>query len=331
MQPRVSIIITCYNLGNYINDAIQSLLNQNCGFDFEIIVIDDASTDNSKNIINSITDSRIKKYFLPENVGAAQAINQGFSHAKGEYICRFDADDKWYPDYLQKAVNALDKNQTAALVHTDVTLIDQNNVLTSLSNNIDRPKKLLSLDYEFESILEKYYINAPTIMGRRESWLKYLPWDERFRKGMGDWYYSLLMLENNPSYFIDEPLAYYRIHNSNMHRSMVTDKTAEKNMLFILDFFSKRLNEISSKKRRKIYYEWNKRLGLAYFSNDMKQDAKRCFKRAFKNNVTSIISDAEFAKIWFGTMIGKKTYEKAKSFLRYTKNRQKRNISNSQV
>lgn len=315
MQPRVSIIITCYNLENYINEAIQSLLNQKCSFDFEIIVIDDASTDNSRVVINDITDPRVKIYLLPQNVGAAQAINHGFLHATAEYICRFDADDKWYPEYLQKAVNALDKYQTAALVHTDVTLIDQNSVVTSLRNNIDRPNNLRSLDYEFESILEKYYINAPTIMGRREIWLKYLPWDERFRKGMGDWYYSLLMLENNPSYFINEPLAYYRVHNSNMHRSMIKDMTAEKNMLFILDSFSKRLNELSNKKRRKIYYEWNKRLGLAYFSNDMMEDAKRCFKRAFKNNVTSVIRDAEFAKIWFGTVIGKKAYEKAKSFL----------------
>jgi glycosyltransferase involved in cell wall biosynthesis len=310
---KVSIIITCYNLENYVKDAITSLLNQVCNFSFEIIVIDDASTDRSKEVIAAIKDPRIQFISLDKNVGAAEAINICFSKATGKYVCRFDADDKWYPHYLQKAADILDNNPDIVLVHSDVTYIDQHDNITSTKNNINRPVTLKAADFEFEHILLQYYINAPAIMARKSQWDAVMPWPERFKQGLGDWFLTLCMLEKNKSYFIDEPLAYYRIHTSNMHRAMVRNKTAEINTAWILDFFQNRKNGISKTKWNHIRFEQNKQLGFAYFFHDMNQDAARCLTRAVKLKPAALV-DMQFFRIWLACHIGKKTYNKLKSY-----------------
>jgi len=310
---KVSIIITCYNLENYVGHAIASLLNQVCNFRFEIIVIDDASTDRSKEVIAAINDPRLKFISLDKNVGAAEAINICFSKAAGEYICRFDADDKWYPYYLQKTADVLDKNPDVVLVHSDVTFIDEHDNITSAKNNIKRPLTLKTADNEFEHILLRYYINAPAIMARKSQWDAVMPWPERFRQGLGDWFLTLCMLEKNKSYFIDEPLAYYRIHTSNMHRAMIRNKTAEINTQWILDFFQNRKNGLSKAKWNMIRFEQNKQLGFAYFFHDMNSDAARCLTRAVKLR-PSAVGNMQFFRIWLACLIGKKTYNKLKSY-----------------
>jgi glycosyltransferase involved in cell wall biosynthesis len=311
---KVSIIITCYNLQQYIEEAIVSLLQQKCDFSFEIIVIDDASTDQSREVISRIGDPRIQFVPLPQNVGAAQAINIGFSRASGEYVCRFDGDDKWYPDYLQQAAGILDAFPDVVLVHTDVSFIDGAGKMLSNANNINRPANLQPADYEFVHILKQYYMNAPAIMARRTVWDAVLPWPERFRTGLGDWFLALSMVEGKKSYFINRPLAYYRIHTSNMHRAMIRDKSGEANTAWILDYFKNRHNGVTPGMWQSIYFEHYKRLGYAYFGQNMDKDAARCLRKAMRYNPKGLF-DFELAKIWMASVIGKARYDKMKALI----------------
>ncbi len=316
---KVSILITCYNLQNFIEEAILSLLQQQCHFNYEIIVVDDASTDNSKQVIAGITDPRLHFINLDKNVGAPAAINLAWAKARGEYMCRFDGDDKWHPSYLQEAAKVLDENPDAVLVHTDVSFIDEHGRITSEKNNIDRPAALKPLDNEFAGILEKYYINAPAIMARKSAWDKVLPWQERFRPGLGDWFCTLLMLEQQASFFINQPLAYYRIHTSNMHRAMIKDRSAETNTVWILDFFRNRKNAISPAQWKHIYFAQNRHLAFAYFFHGMDADTLRCLNRAVSYQPSALLTPS-FFRIWVASFIGKKWYNKAKSLFSSKKN-----------
>jgi glycosyltransferase involved in cell wall biosynthesis len=311
---KVSIIITCYNLENYIATAVHSLLNQQCNFEFEIILIDDASSDGSKQVIQNIKDERVHFISLDKNVGAPRAINICYSKVKGEYVCRFDGDDRWHPDYLKKAVTILEQYPEVELVYTDVAFINEHDVVTSKCNNISRPPHLKMIDNEFEAILEHYYINAPTIMARKKTWDKAMPWLEQFRKGLGDWYCSLLMLEKGLSCFINEPLAYYRIHSSNMHRAMVKDGSGEINTLWILDFFKKRTSHIKSPSWDRIYFEQNKHLGFSYFFHEMDKDARRCLARAINYQPVTVFN-MSFLRIFVASVIGQKWYNRIKKVL----------------
>lgn len=98
-MPYFSVVIPVFNKENFIGNTLKSVLSQTFS-DYEIIVINDGSTDQSEVIITAFSDQRIQ-YFLKENQGVAKARNYGLSKAKGDFICFLDADDFWYPDFLE--------------------------------------------------------------------------------------------------------------------------------------------------------------------------------------------------------------------------------------
>lgn len=122
-KKMVSVIIPTYNRGYIIRKSIDSVLSQTYS-DFELIIIDDGSTDNTKDIIEAYKDSRIK-YVYQENSGACAARNNGVLLAKGEYIAFHDSDDTWLPDKLEKQIQAI--NEIGAdIVSCQMITHDQN-------------------------------------------------------------------------------------------------------------------------------------------------------------------------------------------------------------
>jgi GT2 family glycosyltransferase len=114
-SPKVSVIVPCYNLGQYIDEAVDSVLAQTCQ-DFEIIIVNDGSTD-------AATNERLHDYPHPrtrviatENRGLAAARNLGITVARGAYVCALDADDRLAPTYLEKATRILDADPSVAFV-----------------------------------------------------------------------------------------------------------------------------------------------------------------------------------------------------------------------
>lgn len=99
---KISVIIPLYNKEHYIENTIKSVLYQTFS-DFEVIVINDGSTDNSTKIVESFTDSRIK-LIMQKNKGVSAARNRGIREAIGDFIAFLDADDTWYPDYLETMI-----------------------------------------------------------------------------------------------------------------------------------------------------------------------------------------------------------------------------------
>jgi glycosyltransferase involved in cell wall biosynthesis len=221
MSPLVSIIITNYNLGKYLYSAINSLLKQDYEGPIEIIIIDDFSNDDSRNIIEGFVDKRIIKIYNNENLGARESIELGFSLAKGDFICRFDADDFWDKSFISQCLRVFDRSNEVAFVYTDVFFIDCNtNIYGFNGMNINRPNgKEGFLNNEFFHVLKNYYICAPGIMAKREAWMLGLPIPNELYAV--DWYLSCAILQNHKAYFIDKKLAYYRVHEQNMHTEVV--------------------------------------------------------------------------------------------------------------
>lgn len=113
----ITVIIPTYNRADYIEETIQSVLNQTYQ-NFEIIVSDDGSTDNTKEIVESFNDRRIK-YIFHENSGLpAVTRNRGIKQSSGEYIALLDSDDLWLPDKLKKQIGEFEKNGNIGLVCT---------------------------------------------------------------------------------------------------------------------------------------------------------------------------------------------------------------------
>ena len=114
----VTIILPVYNAAQHLNEAIDCILHQSYSF-FELLLINDGSTDGSEEIIQSYTDSRIRYIKNPKNIGLIDTLNLGFSLAEGKYIARMDADDICSLNRLEKQVEFLNENHSVGLVGSD--------------------------------------------------------------------------------------------------------------------------------------------------------------------------------------------------------------------
>jgi len=113
-EPKVSVLMPVYNAGVYLREAIESILDQTY-LEFEFIIINDGSTDNSKEIILSYNDPRIKYFENKENLKLITTLNKGLEIASGKYIVRMDADDISLPNRIEKQVKFMDSNPEVAL------------------------------------------------------------------------------------------------------------------------------------------------------------------------------------------------------------------------
>ena len=120
----VSVVLPVYNGAKYLRDAIDSMLAQSYA-NFELIIIDDGSTDDSINIISAFNDPRIRLY-SQENQGLAATLNRGITLAKGAYIARQDQDDVSLPNRLSKQAAFLETNPDYGMVGTWASIWERN-------------------------------------------------------------------------------------------------------------------------------------------------------------------------------------------------------------
>ncbi|MGB3535687.1 MAG: glycosyltransferase [Microcoleaceae cyanobacterium] len=123
MSPLISVIIPVYNGENTIRETIQSVLDQTFS-NFELLIINDGSTDNTLEAVSSIEDTRIQVFSYP-NAGQGASRNRGLTQARGEYVSFIDADDLWVTDKLADQLTALQLNSEAAVAYSWTDYIDE--------------------------------------------------------------------------------------------------------------------------------------------------------------------------------------------------------------
>ncbi|MDD2541270.1 MAG: glycosyltransferase family A protein [Desulfuromonadaceae bacterium] len=156
----ISVIIPTYNSGKYICEALDSVLHQTYS-DYEIIVIDDGSTDTTREIIKNRFQT--VRYYYVENSGVSAARNLGISMAQGELIAFLDADDKWLPEKLEKQVALFNNNDKLGMVFTENSFFNEQGITMSKANKRER---LMSGDI-VRNIFLNSYVATPTVMVRK--------------------------------------------------------------------------------------------------------------------------------------------------------------------
>jgi len=124
MIPRVTVLMPAYNAGKYIAEAIRSVLGQSFA-DFELLIVDNGSSDNTRDVIRSFADPRIR-LLVQGNRGISVALNTGLKAAKGIYIARFDADDICFPERLARQVVFLEGHPAYLIIGSDAEYISEN-------------------------------------------------------------------------------------------------------------------------------------------------------------------------------------------------------------
>ena len=122
-MPKISVVMPVYNGEKYLREAIESILSQTYT-DFEFIIINDASSDSTEEIIKSYDDNRIVYLKNEQNLGVAGTLNRGLDTAKGEYIARMDADDISLPQRFEKQVEFMDKHQNVGVCGSHIRIFE---------------------------------------------------------------------------------------------------------------------------------------------------------------------------------------------------------------
>lgn len=210
----VSVIMSSYNYANYISDAIESVLEQDIR-DTELIIVDDCSKDNSREIIQSYEkkDARIRTILHEENLGIARTYNDGLDAAKGEYVAFLDSDDIWKRNKLERQLSILRKNDDL-VVWSEGRVIDREGKPTGQTFTQrqygSREKKTGDI---FEMLLFSNFIFDSSLIVKREN-IGQIRFDGSL-KYLNDHKFVVDLARIYSFYFIEEQLADYRIHGKN--------------------------------------------------------------------------------------------------------------------
>ncbi len=203
-NPKISVIMPAYNSEQFIAEAIDSILKQTFQ-DFEFIIINDGSTDNTVNIIKSFNDDRIVFINNSENNGIAIALNQGLKIAKGQYIARMDSDDIALPNRFEKQVSYMDKHPDVGVLGTQFEFFGEENRITANTEELN--------------VLELFgscNIGHPTVMIRKELFDKFnLRYNDEY-KYCEDYELWSRMLKVTKIVNLPDVLLRYRWHKNNV-------------------------------------------------------------------------------------------------------------------
>ncbi len=201
-KPLVSIITPSYNTGRFIGETIESVLAQTFP-EWEMIIVDDASTDNSPQIIRQYAgkDPRIKPVFLKENKGQGPARNIATDMAQGRYLAFLDSDDIWHPEKLEKHL-AFMQQTGAVFSHTSYGFIDEQ------GNKILKDFHVSRKPVTYKDLLKRTEISCLTAMYDATKIGKFYMPDLRRKQDYALW--LAILKEGYPSHPLDEVLAWYR-------------------------------------------------------------------------------------------------------------------------
>jgi glycosyltransferase involved in cell wall biosynthesis len=161
LYPKITVVMPVYNGEKYLDTAIKSILNQKFT-NFEFVIVDDASTDNSVEIINSYQDQRIKLIKNNVNLGIPTTRNKCLQESSGEYVAVLDCDDYAYPSRLAEQLEFMENNPDFGMVGSWVELIDENDDLTGEVWNEDEPSQKIPCRLLFHN----YFAHSAVLLRR---------------------------------------------------------------------------------------------------------------------------------------------------------------------
>jgi glycosyltransferase involved in cell wall biosynthesis len=275
-SPQVSVVVTCYNYGNFIDECLQSVLAQTFT-DFEIIVINDGSTDNSEERILPYARSHENVVYISQkNAGQARAKNAGIRNARGEYIAFLDADDTWEAEKLERQIPLFTEDAIGA-VYSKANYIDEQGELMDfeLSGRYLQPRRGWVTEY---LIFDNFVPFSSTIV--KSSCLnEFGIFNESYEMGI-DWDLWLRISTKYKFDYVDDNLINYRIgHSTQM--SNKKEKRYFYSDLILNNFFKnykvekklyKKVNKYTYENRGYYYATSNIILAVKYYIKAMKNN-----------------------------------------------------------
>lgn len=237
----LSILIITYNQEKYIKQTLDSILNQNYNFTYEIIIGDDSSNDDTRNILHYYSEKYpniIKTIYNERNLGVIKNYFNVLNHCTGKYVMECAGDDYWLPGKVEKQIDLMEKDSSIGLCYGKAKCFDENGKYLNYSVGNEW--------CTFTELLKTNCIPACTVCFRKsvfESYLNEINPEKRTWK-MEDYPAWLWMSKNTRIYFINDYLSAYRVLSESVSRTKDIDKmiSFEENTCQIRNFFAEKYN-----------------------------------------------------------------------------------------
>jgi glycosyltransferase involved in cell wall biosynthesis len=253
-EPKISIIMNCYNGEKYLKQSLKSIINQSYK-NWELIFYDNKSNDNSIRILEGFKDKRIKLFLSKNFIKLYDARNAAINKASGKFISFLDTDDWWMKNKLKDQVQMIKENKKIKIIYSQFYFYDQKN-----KTKIIKPNKI-EKGMIAKNMLKTYKIGILTVMVCRNIFKKY-----KFNKKyniIGDFDFFLKLTLKYPFFAISKPLAYYRSHSNNYSKMKMSEYIKE------LEYWIKSNKKKFKKKNLSLFFTWwnLKKLQIKYYIN----------------------------------------------------------------
>jgi len=230
-NPLISIITPSYNQGQFIEETIKSVQNQNYK-NFEHIVIDGGSTDNTLKILKKYTGKI--KWISEKDKGQSDGINKGLKMAKGDILCYLNSDDCFFPYTLEEIVNFFNSHPNFFWVTGDYILIDKNG--NKIKSIIPLYKKLWSLFPYRTTLLLTNYISQPSTFWKKEVLKKIGYFNVNYKYNMDFDYWARIFNAGYRLHVLNKKLSKFRIHEDSINGARYKEQFDH--MLFLIKKYS---------------------------------------------------------------------------------------------
>ncbi len=302
---QVSVVISTYNRARMLKRAIQSVLNQTFQ-DFELIVVDNASTDHTKEVVQSFSEERLHYLCHEQNRGGSAARNTGIKYAQGPYIAFLDDDDEWFPQKLEKQLKKMEAAQSAGLIYVG------SEVFNEKKQKIEQVYLPQYRGQVYERVLlSTIFSSVSNVLVRRECFQKVGLFDEEL-SSCQDWEMWLRIAREYEFDFVPEVLLRINVHEDHIstnYQSLIPGRTR---------MVQKHYDEF--KVFPKILVIHLKRLGKLHCINGTYKEAWPWFKQAINVRFFELIKIMAWCVIELPFV---KLFSPAKKFKRYSANTQR--------
>lgn len=264
---KVSVIIPTYNRADLLPMTVESVFAQTYK-NYEIIIVDDGSTDNTKEIVEPYLSKSNIRYFYQENRKQASARNNGIRNSEGEYIAFLDSDDLWHPEKLDLQVKVLEEHPEVGLVYSNQSLLQED----SSKDEVRYPPGVLKSGNIFKDLLiRKFYCSTSGLLVRKSVLDDVGFFDESLRNALEDWELSLRISKKYKAFCVDKPLFKRRLHVEVLDNYFEVRINNHQNIL-------KKYLDDSALSKSFINYVW----GKANYSWSRKYFERHYYNKAFK-------------------------------------------------
>ena len=221
MKPKVSVIMPVLNGQRFIDEAIQSIVDQ--GYEnLEFVVVDDGSTDRTVDRIDAFRDRLDIRYVRHETPkGISVSVNDGLRHATGDLIAFLDHDDAWFPHFLRTQTTYLEQHPDVGMVHSDFQTVDVEGNVIEASVAAARGRTRPS-GHVFRQLFQDSFIVGNSVLIRRECFTRLGTFDEGVP--WGDYQMWLRIARHYKIDYVDEVLTKYRMHPTQTTRSRADER-----------------------------------------------------------------------------------------------------------